>query len=110
MSDWVLDVWDFFSSRSKDLENRWSVKALPGWWYTRALALKIKSVDDTIVSCRCSETLIAFLSDINQSTKALQEAIERFPSVLPLLADKTDLSLPADIRGHQKFRIHTDAS
>ena len=32
-----------------------------------------------------------------------------FPSVVPLLADKADITLPGAIRGHQAFRIHTDA-
>jgi len=89
MHDWLLDLWDFFQRHSKDLESRLNVMALPGWWYARALALRIKGSD--------------------QSTKALKDAIERFPAVLPLLADKVDLSLPEEIRSHQKFRIHTDA-
>jgi Transcriptional repressor TCF25 len=41
MSDWLLDVWNFFDSHNNELQSRWNVQALPGWWYSRALALKI---------------------------------------------------------------------
>lgn len=44
-----------------------------------------------------------------QSTAALTEAIQRFPSIVPLLADKTDVSLSSDIRSSPAFRIRPDA-
>jgi hypothetical protein len=43
------------------------------------------------------------------STAALGEAIRAFPCVVPLLADKIDVSLSSEIRGHHDFRIHVDA-
>ena len=44
-----------------------------------------------------------------KSTNALKEAVLTFPSVVPLLADKADISLSGAVRGHKAFRIHTDA-
>lgn len=41
MSQWVLDVWNFFSKVSDDdgFRNRLRPTVLPGWAYSRALAL-----------------------------------------------------------------------
>ena len=47
--------------------------------------------------------------DHKKSSEALIEAVKAFPSVVPILADKADISLPGPIRAHQSFRIHTDA-
>ncbi|KAG6805172.1 hypothetical protein H0H93_005466, partial [Arthromyces matolae] len=43
------------------------------------------------------------------STQALIEAIQSFPEVVPLLADKLEVSLPDYLRAHQSFKVHTDA-
>ncbi len=43
-----------------------------------------------------------------QSTHALEHAIRTFPSVVPLLADKAEISLSGEIRSHPSFRIQTD--
>lgn len=40
---------------------------------------------------------------------ALTDAARDFPSIVPLLADKLDISLSAEIRGHPDFKIETDA-
>jgi hypothetical protein len=42
-----------------------------------------------------------------QSTKALRKAILEFPSVVPLLADKAEITLSAEARSHPAFRIFT---
>jgi hypothetical protein len=39
----------------------------------------------------------------------LRDAARDFPSVVPLLADKLDISLSADIRAHHDFKIETEA-
>lgn len=41
MTQWLLDVWDFFSKSSDDggFRNRLRPTVLPGWAYARALAL-----------------------------------------------------------------------
>ena len=39
----------------------------------------------------------------------MKEAAQDFPSVVPLLADKLDVILPANIRAHRDFKIETDA-
>ncbi|KAG6871957.1 hypothetical protein C0995_014534 [Termitomyces sp. Mi166 len=70
---------------------------LPGWVYARALVLRIAEGDNG------PDT------DTSPSTKALQEAIRSFPEVVPLLADKLDVELPAHIRAHPSLRVHTDA-
>lgn len=47
------------------------------------------------------------LSSTAQATRALQQAIVDWPSVVPLLADKAEILLSSDIRGHNTFRIFT---
>ena len=48
MHDWILEVWDFFETDPDGLASRLTPTALPGWWYTRALAMKIR--EDTVGS------------------------------------------------------------
>lgn len=45
-----------------------------------------------------------------KSTAALREALNDFPSVVPLLADKLDLAIPGSIRSHPDFKIETGAT
>ena len=40
---------------------------------------------------------------------ALRDAARDFPSIVPLLADKLDISLSADLRAHHDFKIETEA-
>ena len=49
------------------------------------------------------------IQDHAESTAALEEAILTFPSIVPVLADKADISLPASVRGHSAFRVYPDA-
>lgn len=42
MHEWILDVWEYFETGQDSLEGRITPTALPGWWYTRALAMKIR--------------------------------------------------------------------
>jgi hypothetical protein len=42
-----------------------------------------------------------------QSTEALRKAILEFPSVVPLLADKAEITLSAETRSQPAFRIFT---
>lgn len=100
MSQWLLDVWDFFAthaSNEKAYSGRLVPTALPGWAYARALALYVREEEHRD-------------KDHGESTKALQDAIIAFPAVVPVLADKADISLSADVRRHSAFRIHPDAS
>ena len=46
--------------------------------------------------------------DHQASDLALKEAIQAFPEVVPLLADKADLSLSSQIRSHRVFQIVTE--
>ena len=52
------------------------------------------------------------LTDLNQDpavgTAALIEAIRSFPSIVPLLADKLEITLSNSIRSHPDFKIETD--
>jgi hypothetical protein len=52
---------------------------------------------------------LKLLKDHSNSAKALIDAARDFPSIVPLLADKLDISLPADIRAHRDFKIETEA-
>ncbi|PIL36489.1 hypothetical protein GSI_00178 [Ganoderma sinense ZZ0214-1] len=105
MIQWLIELWDLFepelakeTTDSKSPYMRRIVpNVLPGFAYARALALFIREerTDDRLHE---------------ESTPALEDAIRRFPSVVPVLADKADISLSASIRSHAAFRIHTDSS
>lgn len=41
MHGWMLDTWEYFETNKDGLEGRLTPTVLPGWWYTRALAMKI---------------------------------------------------------------------
>ncbi|CCL99007.1 uncharacterized protein FIBRA_01015 [Fibroporia radiculosa] len=100
MSQWLLDMWDFFSSKANDSSGfggRLRVTVLPGWVYARALALFMREEAKGD-------------KEHTSSTNALQDAILAFPSIVPLLADRADIPLSSTIRGHGAFRIHPDAS
>lgn len=58
-------------------------------------------LDEAITDCQ---------KEHSKSTAALREALNDFPSVVPLLADKLDLVLPASIRSHPDFKIETGAA
>ncbi|KAJ6473170.1 transcriptional repressor TCF25-domain-containing protein [Mycena sanguinolenta] len=95
MGQWLLDMFDLYStrrSRPQTKDARADPSLLPGWSYSRALALRTaeKSKDPTA------------------GTAALIEAIRDFPTVVPLLADKLDVSLPNAIRSHRDFKIEPD--
>lgn len=53
--------------------------------------------------------MLRTLQSHERSDRVLAEAIASFPSVVPLLADKIDIFIPGDIRGHPSFRVHVDA-
>ncbi|KAF8230930.1 hypothetical protein L208DRAFT_99103 [Tricholoma matsutake] len=101
MHEWLLDLYDWFAERrrggSGKVDGRMDPSVLPGWAYARALALRMGE------DARKGQ-------EHDESTKALKEAIAGFPPVVPLLADKLDLSISVSIRGHRDFRIETDAS
>lgn len=40
--EWILDVWEYFETNQDGLAGRLTPTVLPGWWYTRALAMKIR--------------------------------------------------------------------
>ena len=40
--DWILDIWEYFETDRDGLAGRLIPTVLPGWWYTRALAMKIR--------------------------------------------------------------------
>ncbi|KAH9978158.1 transcriptional repressor TCF25-domain-containing protein [Lactifluus volemus] len=101
MHSWLLSFYEMStptvskgSGRSHGLEesqsSQFPVCALPGWAYSRALALRAEGVDP-----------------ISQSTEALKQAVLDFPSVVPLLADKAEIALSTEVRSHPAFGIHT---
>ncbi|KAJ6615494.1 transcriptional repressor TCF25-domain-containing protein [Mycena sp. CBHHK59/15] len=95
MGQWLLDMFDLFTARRmkpQTKDARADPSLLPGWLYARALALRTNTKDATA------------------STAALVEAIRSFPSVVLLLSDKLDVSLPNSIRSHRDFKIETDAN
>ncbi|KAG9309798.1 transcriptional repressor TCF25-domain-containing protein [Chiua virens] len=99
LGDWLLDMWTVYRSIS-DSDSGESVdpSVLPGWLYARALILRAKEKGKRDRSEDFKE----------ESTEALRQAIITFPSVVPLLADKCEISLSAEVRGHKAFRICTD--
>ena len=113
MHQWLLDVFDVFTDRRKSegkMKGRLDPSLLPGWAYSRALALKISEDARKTAS---SFSMKNMLADAHQghteSSKALIQAVNDFPSVLPLLADKLDASIPAGLRTHRDFKIVTDS-
>lgn len=48
MHEWLLDVWEYFETDKDGLEGRLTPNVLPGWWYTRALAMKIREDTTTL--------------------------------------------------------------
>ncbi|EPQ59800.1 DUF654-domain-containing protein [Gloeophyllum trabeum ATCC 11539] len=97
-SAWLLDVYDYFNSKSgKGRDGRMDPSVLPGWMYSRALALRMQENSEKSITHERSDA-------------ALKEAILAFPSVVPVLADKGDISLPGEVRAHRAFRVHTGAS
>ncbi|KAI0773668.1 transcriptional repressor TCF25-domain-containing protein [Fomes fomentarius] len=105
MSQWLVDLWDLFEPEIergvKDAKSPYVQRILPnilpGVAYSRALALFIREEES---GDKTHE----------RSTGALEYAVRTFPSVAPLLADKADISLSGEIRGHAAFRIQTDRS
>lgn len=95
MAQWLVDVYDIFdSSHEFGKDKRLNPSLLPGWAYSHALALRTLAKDGSQ----------------DRSTAALTEAIRAFPSIVPLLADKLDVSLPASVRGHPECKIQTNAT
>lgn len=115
MHEWVLDVWEHFETDQDSLDGRLTPIVLPGWWYTRALAMKTR--EDTARS-QASEITYLFadlltplgLQDHTLSARAFVAAVLRFPSLLPLLADKMDITLPTEVRSQPVFKLHVDSS
>ncbi|KIJ58856.1 hypothetical protein HYDPIDRAFT_163022, partial [Hydnomerulius pinastri MD-312] len=98
MGDWLLDVWNVYQGgKVEETEGCMDPSVLPGWAYARALLLRGKEKE------RRDRGEV-------KSTEALRQAILTFPSVIPLLADKCDISLPTEVRSHKAFRIRTDGS
>ncbi|KAJ7039442.1 transcriptional repressor TCF25-domain-containing protein [Mycena alexandri] len=97
MEQWLLDMFDLYATRRsgpRTKDARADPSLLPGWSYARALALRATGK----------------AKDPAAGTAALIEAIRAFPSIVPLLADKLDVSLPNTIRGHRDFKIETDGN
>ncbi len=92
MTDWLLEVFKIFSDWRQEKAYqvaRLNPSILPGWLYARALALKVNSKPE-------------------EAAAALIDAVNAFPAVVPVLADKLDASLPASLRSHRHFRIEAD--
>ncbi|KAJ2915984.1 hypothetical protein MD484_g4437, partial [Candolleomyces efflorescens] len=90
MHQWLLDVYGLFDGKNSE-SRRINPSLLPGWAYARALALRVAG------------------SDNYKSTAALKDALSDFPTVVPLLADKLEVSLQASVRAHPDFKIETGA-
>lgn len=94
MAQWLVDVYDTFSNRQgTENDARLDPSLLPGWRYSHALALHLLETNDNHIP----------------STAALTDAIKDFPSIVPLLADKLDISLTTAIRSHPECKIEVDA-
>lgn len=94
MQSWLLSFSQLFAptvSKASELEesqfSQMPIVALPGWAYARALALKGEGDD--------------------HASQALKQAVLDFPSIVPLLADKAEIVLSAEVRSQPAFRIYT---
>ena len=120
MTQWIIDIWDLFepelSKENKDSKppyiRRIVPNILPGMTYARALALYIReesSGDKVRVSRDPHDQPSLTRSQSHEgSSKALEYAIRTFPSVVPLLADKADISQSGEVRSHPAFKIQVD--
>ncbi|KAJ8462854.1 hypothetical protein ONZ51_g10636 [Trametes cubensis] len=105
MTQWLIDLWEVFESDvEKEVKEgkspyvrRIIPNIMPGIVYSHALALFIREEGSGDI-------------EHERSTAALKHAILNYPPVVPILADKADISLSGDIRSHPAFRIHPDAS
>ncbi|TFK22781.1 DUF654-domain-containing protein [Coprinopsis marcescibilis] len=100
LHQWIVDLFDLFSGRRQESQktkpdSRINPSFLPGFTYARSLALRLIEVSEKS-------------QDHSRSNEALRDALRDFPSVLPLLADKLDIALPASIRSHPDFKVQTD--
>ncbi|KAH7881864.1 transcriptional repressor TCF25-domain-containing protein [Phlebopus sp. FC_14] len=101
LGDWLEEVWRVYQGMGgKGMGECMDPSALPGWAYARALVMKAKEKEKRDRGEDVEE----------ESAEALRQAITAFPSVVPLLADKCDISLSAEVRSHKAFRIRTDPS
>jgi hypothetical protein len=115
MHEWILDVWEYFETNPDGLEGRLTPTVLPGWWYSRALAMKIredttKSQASDIVHLSADPLTHLELQDNTSSIQAFVAAVLRFPSLLPLLADKMEITLSVEVRSNPPFKLHVDSS
>ncbi|GJJ07877.1 hypothetical protein Clacol_002083 [Clathrus columnatus] len=99
--DWLLKLWntheDIMNVQQNSSENkkrRFNVTLLPGWHWSRALALFEQEGERDNAHVR--------------STEALKTAILTFPSIAPLLADKLDVPIKDELRQLDCFRIVTE--
>ncbi|KAF8990102.1 transcriptional repressor TCF25-domain-containing protein [Cyathus striatus] len=100
---WLLDAWAWFDARrSHQLAGekekgamRMDPCLLPGWAYARALGMWMNEEAKGD-------------KEHEKSTEVLKQAILDFPSVVPLLADKIEASIPGHVRAHKDFKIETD--
>ncbi|KIJ38688.1 hypothetical protein M422DRAFT_75928 [Sphaerobolus stellatus SS14] len=97
--DWLLGVWDAYTKmglgKEETGEHRVDPTLLPGWMWSRALALFEQEGES---------------GDHTRSTAVLKEAIFTFPSVAPLLADKLDLTIPSELLQLDSFKLVLDYS
>lgn len=120
MGQWLLDVWDHYDGwwHEGQHRSRADVSVLPGWAYARALALRASEdakkdkvgIHSGILCFYVGRGSLIFdyWQDHEASDSALRQAIQAFPEVVPLLADKADISLSSEIRGHRAFQILTE--
>lgn len=111
-TEWLLGVWDAHANMDlgRGGERQFDVTILPGWCWSRALALFEKEGEAHAVCIPLFSlpNQIDSLQEHPESTQALKDAILAFPSVVPLLFDKIDLSLPPELRTTDSFKIVTD--
>lgn len=113
MGQWLLDVYAEFAGANTVFEDHLKPSVLPGWAYARALAIFARE--------QAGGQQVGFLitpinhvlmkgQSVGGSSDALKHAILAFPEVVPLLADKCDISLSPELRGHKALRIQTDST
>lgn len=99
MHEWLLDMWDLFDGEGKNWVEgdvgRLGVCSMPGWLYARALGLRLRENAKND-------------ADHDASDEALRVAIRSFPSIVPLLADKAEMTLSSEVRAHPSAKIVTE--
>ncbi|KAH8830028.1 transcriptional repressor TCF25-domain-containing protein [Flagelloscypha sp. PMI_526] len=96
MRKWLLEVYDIFEKRDNKDRTEMDPSKLPGYNYSRALAVFLDEEGRK--------------AGHEKSSELLKVAFRTYPTVLPLLADKIEVRVPGSLQSLDAYRVVLDAS